>query len=58
MAIAEGKKRITITLSLDQIEALQKLVENYQKDSFGRVTASDVIDDLITKKIVTVDDKQ
>lgn len=47
MAIAEGKKRISITLTEEQIEKLQQLVTIYAADSLGKVTASDVVEQLI-----------
>lgn len=47
MAIADGKKRVTFTLPLDQVADLEKLIEIYNKEAVGKVTGSDVIEQLI-----------
>lgn len=47
MSIAKDKKRVMVTLPLDRVEDLKKLVDIYEADTIGRVTASDVVDQLI-----------
>lgn len=47
MAIAEGKKRISVTLPVEEVENLKKLVDLYAEESLGKVTASDVVEQLI-----------
>ena len=47
MSIAKDKKRVMVTLPLDRVDDLKKLVDYYESESIGRVTASDVVDQLI-----------